>query len=95
MDAVGEVAAAHDVSRAQVGLAWLRTNPVVVAPLVGANTTAQIDEAVASLDLVLSNEEVAALQKPYTPRNDFQGVSDEAELTKIRAQIPGYDENES
>jgi aryl-alcohol dehydrogenase-like predicted oxidoreductase len=90
VDAVGEVAAAHGVSRAQIGLAWLRCNPVVVAPLVGANTIEQIDEAVASLDMALTNEEAARLQAPYTPRSDFQGISDEAELEKIRAQIPGY-----
>jgi len=27
---------------------------------------------------------------PYTPRYDWQGVSDEAELQKIRDQIPAY-----
>ena len=78
------------VTRAQVALAWLRSKPVVTAPLVGANTTAQIDDAVASLDIELTAEELAALERPYTPRYDFQGISDEAELQKIRDQIPGY-----
>jgi hypothetical protein len=63
---------------------------VVTAPLVGANTTAQIDDAVASLDLRLTEDEIASLEKPYTSRYDFQGVSDEAEMAKIRASIPGY-----
>jgi 1-deoxyxylulose-5-phosphate synthase len=90
IDTVGQVAAARGVSRAQVALAWLRGKPVVTAPLVGANTPAQIDAAVASLDLDLTAEEVAALERPYTPRYDFQGVSDEAELQKLRDQIPGY-----
>jgi len=58
--------------------------------LVGANTTSQIDDAVASLDIELAAEELAALEQPYTPRHDFQGISDEAELQKIRDQIPGY-----
>jgi aryl-alcohol dehydrogenase-like predicted oxidoreductase len=86
----GRIAQARGVSRAQIALAWLRTKPVVTAPLVGANTTAQIDDAVASLDLELASDEVAQLERPYTPRHDFQGVSDEAELQKIRDQIPGY-----
>ena len=30
-----------------------------------------------------------ALIAPYTPRYDWQGVSDEAELDAIRARIPG------
>jgi 1-deoxyxylulose-5-phosphate synthase len=90
IDAVGTIAAERGVSRAQIALAWLHGKPVVTAPLVGANTTAQIDDAVASLDIELSAEELAALERPYTPRYDFQGVSDEAELQKIREQVPGY-----
>ncbi|MBD8057949.1 aldo/keto reductase [Cellulomonas sp. JH27-2] len=87
--AVGEVADELGVSRAQVALAWLRRQPVVTAPLVGARTIEQIDEAVASLDVDLSDDQVRRLEAPYTPRYDFQGVSDEAEMEAIRARIPG------
>jgi aryl-alcohol dehydrogenase-like predicted oxidoreductase len=90
IDAVGAIAAGRGVTRAQVALAWLRSKPVVTAPLVGASTIAQIDDAVASLDIALDDGELAALERPYTPRYDFQGVSDEAELRKIRDRIPGY-----
>ncbi|GAA4161746.1 aldo/keto reductase [Gryllotalpicola daejeonensis] len=89
IDAVGNVAAAHGVSRAQIALAWLRHQPVVTAPLVGAGSIAQIDDAVASLDIVLSDDELRALEAPYTPRYDWQGVSDEAELEAIRRRVPG------
>ena len=90
IDAVGKIAAGRGVTRAQIALAWLRTNPVVTAPLVGANTTAQIDDAVESLDIQLTDAEVASLQRPYAPRSDFQGMSDEAEMQKIRDSVPGY-----
>ena len=89
-DAAGTIAEARGASRAQVALAWLHSKPVVTAPLVGANTTSQIDDAVASLMIELTAEEIAALERPYTPRYDFQGISDEAEMQKIRDQIPGY-----
>jgi len=89
VDAVGQVADAHGVSRAQIALAWLRRQPVVTAPLVGAGSVQQIDDAVASLDVVLTDEEVRALIAPYTPRYDWQGISDEAELDAIRARVPG------
>jgi aryl-alcohol dehydrogenase-like predicted oxidoreductase len=89
VEAVGEVAAERGVSRAQIALAWLRTNPVVVAPLVGAGRTEHIDDAVASLAIDLSTDEIDRLERPYTPRNDFQGVSDEAELQRIIARVPG------
>ncbi|SEF91903.1 Predicted oxidoreductase [Actinacidiphila yanglinensis] len=90
IDEVGAVAEARGVSRAQVALAWLRRNPVVAAPLVGARTIQQIDEAVASLDVELGDEEARRLEAPYTPRHDFQGVSDPAEMERIKAAIPGY-----
>jgi len=90
IDAVGQIAQSRNVARAQVALAWLRSKAVVTAPLVGANKTAQIDDAVASLDLQLTADELASLERPYTPRNDFQGVSDEAEMQKIRDVNPGY-----
>ena len=47
---------AHGVSRAQIALAWLRRQPVVTAPLVGAGSVRQIDDAVASLDVELTDE---------------------------------------
>jgi aryl-alcohol dehydrogenase-like predicted oxidoreductase len=90
IDEVGAIADARGVARAQVALAWLRRNPVVAAPLVGARTTGQIDDAVASLDLDLTGDEARRLEFPYTPRYDFQGISDERELDRIKASIPGY-----
>ncbi|MFC4591780.1 aldo/keto reductase [Sphaerisporangium corydalis] len=90
IDAVGAIAEDRGLSRAQVALAWLRRNPVVAAPLVGARTIGQIDDAVASLDLDLTDDEARRLEAPYTPRHDFQGISDERELERIRAGIPGY-----
>jgi aryl-alcohol dehydrogenase-like predicted oxidoreductase len=87
IDAVGAVAESRGVSRVQIALAWLRRNPVVVAPLVGASTTAQIDDAVASLNIELTDEEADRLERPYTPRYDFQGVSDDAEMARTWARI--------
>ncbi len=90
VEAVGAVAAARGATRAQITLAWLRRNPVVAAPLVGASSTTQIDDAVASLDIDLTDDEAAALEAHYTPRHDFQGISDDAEFARIMARIPGF-----
>ncbi|MGW1528380.1 aldo/keto reductase [Streptomyces sp. NPDC002159] len=90
LDEVGVIAEAHGVTRAQVALAWLRSNPVVAAPIVGARTIQQIDDAVASLDLELTGDEARRLEAPYTPRYDLQGISDARELERIKASIPGY-----
>jgi aryl-alcohol dehydrogenase-like predicted oxidoreductase len=87
---VGEIAEARGVSRAQVALAWLHSKPVVSAPLVGASSTAQIDDAVASLELDLNPEEIQRLEAPYTSRADFQGISDDRELEAIAARLPQF-----
>jgi aryl-alcohol dehydrogenase-like predicted oxidoreductase len=87
VEAVGRVAGNRGVSRAQVALAWLRANPVVVAPLVGATRQSHIGDAVASLQITLTADEISALEAPYTPRYDFQGISDDKELARISARI--------
>jgi aryl-alcohol dehydrogenase-like predicted oxidoreductase len=40
----------------------------VTAPIVGATKAHHLDDAVASLDLTLTREELDALEQPYTPR---------------------------
>jgi aryl-alcohol dehydrogenase-like predicted oxidoreductase len=87
IDTVGRIADERGVQRAQIALAWLRSKAVVAAPLVGANTTQQIDDAVASLAVDLTEEEIKALEAHYTPRYDFQGVSNERELQAIRERV--------
>ncbi|QJU52996.1 aldo/keto reductase [Herbiconiux sp. KACC 21604] len=68
VDAVAQVADARGVSRAQVALAWVRQQEAVTAPIVGATKPQHLDDAVASLDVTLSADELAALEAPYTPR---------------------------
>jgi 1-deoxyxylulose-5-phosphate synthase len=64
---VAEIAAERGVPRAQVALAWVARNPVVTAPIVGANKPHHVDDAVAALELQLSDEEVKRLEEPYRP----------------------------
>jgi len=66
--AVAAVAAERGVPRAQVALAWVLRNPVVSAPIVGAGKPGHLTDAVAALDLELTDEEVARLEAPYLPQ---------------------------
>jgi Aldo/keto reductase family len=77
------VATERGVSRAQVALVWLRSKPVVSAPIVGATQAEHLADAVASLDIELTAEEIDRLEAPYIPRHDFQGISDPATLAAI------------
>jgi len=67
VEAVAAVASARGVPRAQVALAWVLQKREVTAPIVGATRLEQLDDAVAALSLVLSPEEIAALERPYVP----------------------------
>src|SRR4051794_27594378 len=66
VNTVQEVANARGVTMAQVALAWVLTNPIVSAPIVGATKPHHLPEAVAALDLHLTPDEIAALEEPYT-----------------------------
>lgn len=68
IDAVGSVAARHEVSRAQIALAWVLTNPVVSAPIVGASKPHHLSDAIAALDVELTSDDIAELEAPYIPR---------------------------
>lgn len=65
--AVTDVAEERGVSRAQVALAWVLQNPVVTAPIVGATKPHHLADAVAALDVRLTDDEIARLEAPYQP----------------------------
>jgi 1-deoxyxylulose-5-phosphate synthase len=66
-NAVAEVAKQRGVKPAQVALAWVLQSPGITAPIVGATKTAQLSELIGAVEVRLSAEEVAALEKPYKP----------------------------
>lgn len=67
VEKVASIAAARGVPRAQVALAWLQRNPVISAPIVGAGKPGHLKDALAALDVNLTDEEVAELEAPYVP----------------------------
>jgi len=67
IDAVATIARAHNVSRAQVALAWLLHKPSITSPIIGASKPQHLEDAVAALSLKLSDEEIKSLEAPYLP----------------------------
>lgn len=66
-DAVRVIAERRGVPRAQVALAWVRSNSVVSAPIVGASKPQHLHDALSSLELTLTPEEKSELENPYVP----------------------------
>ncbi|HWY47904.1 MAG TPA: aldo/keto reductase [Bryobacteraceae bacterium] len=67
VDAVAEVASRRSVSPAQVACAWVLQAPGITAPIIGATKPQHLKELIAAVDLTLTGDEVAALEKPYRP----------------------------
>jgi len=67
--AVRRVSKARGITPAETSLAWLLSRPAVVAPIIGATKPEHLDAAVRALDVVLTAEEVAALESPYAPHS--------------------------
>lgn len=59
--ALDRVAAAHGVEVATVALAWLRQQPTITAPIASARTVQQLPALLASMDIELSQNELAEL----------------------------------
>ena len=66
VDAVQQIAEQRGVPMAQIGIAWLHTKAVVAAPIVGATKPHHLTDAVAALDITLTDDEITRLEQHYT-----------------------------
>jgi aryl-alcohol dehydrogenase (NADP+) len=67
VDRVTEIAHARGVKNAQIALAWILARPGVSAPIIGASKPYQLEDALAALDLKLTEEEMKRIEEPYEP----------------------------
>ncbi|PYH92996.1 Aldo/keto reductase [Aspergillus ellipticus CBS 707.79] len=68
VDRVEELAKKKGVSMAQVAIAWSLSHPNE-NPILGLNSKTRIDEAVASIKVKLTEEEIQYLEEPYIPKS--------------------------
>ena len=66
-----EVAAKHGVKAIQVALAWILAKPGITSPIIGAVKETYLEDAVATLDITLDDEDMQRLEEPYQPREVF------------------------
>ena len=66
-DAVEAMAKQKGCTMSQVAMAWSRTK--ITSPIVGINSEKRLEEAIQSLQITLSPEEIKELEKDYVPRN--------------------------
>jgi aryl-alcohol dehydrogenase (NADP+) len=64
---VKTLAAARGVTPAQIALAWMLHRPGITAPIIGASRMPQLEEAVAAVEIQLTQEESTSLEELYKP----------------------------
>jgi aryl-alcohol dehydrogenase (NADP+) len=62
-----DVGVQHNASGSQVALAWILSKAHITAPIIGASKMEHLDQAIAALDIKLSEEEVKQLEQSYQP----------------------------
>ena len=68
VQAVQRIAEARGVPMVQVALAWVMAQPAVTSPIVGVTKLTHLDDPIAAIELKLTEDEIAELDTPYTPR---------------------------
>jgi aryl-alcohol dehydrogenase (NADP+) len=67
VDRLREVAAQKGVPDAQVALAWMLNKPFITSPIIGASKPGHLEDAVAALNVKLTQEEINKLEELYQP----------------------------
>ncbi len=88
--AMREIGDAHGVSVARVALAWLLAKPQVMSVIIGAKTVEQLDDNLAAVDLTLSGEEIARLDKVSDLPAEYPGwmLARQGGLRRPRPFVP-------
>lgn len=66
-DRAAEVAKERGVTASQIALAWVLNKSHIHSPIVGATKMEHLEQAIAALDIKLSDDEIKRLEEPYKP----------------------------
>ena len=67
IESVKKIAEKRSVTNAQIALAWMLNKSHITAPIIGASKMEHLDQAIAALDIDLSEDEVSSLEEAYQP----------------------------
>jgi aryl-alcohol dehydrogenase-like predicted oxidoreductase len=67
LDAVEKIAKQRGATPSQVACAWILQAPGVTAPIIGATKLKHLQEAIKAVELKLTEDEIAEVERPYRP----------------------------
>lgn len=76
LDLLSDIATANDKTMSQTALAWLLSKPECAAPIVGANTVTQLDEALGAAGYRLGRAEMQALDEATAFERNWRPIWD-------------------
>lgn len=62
-----EVAKEHNATASQIALAWLLNKSHIAAPIIGSSKIAHLDQAIAAVEIKLTEDEIQRLEVSYQP----------------------------
>lgn len=66
-DRAAEVAKERNITSSQIALAWVLNKAYIASPIIGSSKIEHLDQAIAALDIKLSDEENKRLEELYQP----------------------------
>ncbi|MEV6070468.1 aldo/keto reductase [Nocardia sp. NPDC052001] len=86
VEALAEIAAAHQVSVAQLAIAWVLSRGADIVPIIGARRPERWTEAVAAVDIQLSEAELAAIEAAVPADQVAGGRYAEAQMAMLDSE---------
>ena len=71
LEALGQIAEAHQASYPQVAIAWLKAQATVTSVILGVRTPEQLDDNLGAADLQLTSEEITRLNALSAPAERY------------------------
>lgn len=62
-----EIGKSHNATASQIALAWVLSKPYIASPIIGATKMDHLNQAIAALDIKLTDDEIKQLEEPYKP----------------------------
>jgi aryl-alcohol dehydrogenase-like predicted oxidoreductase len=88
IDALGNIAAAHNVTPTQLAIAWVMARGENIVPVIGARTRLQLEESLGALTIRLSSDELTAIERAV-PAEAVAGTRyDERQMSVLDSERP-------
>ncbi len=68
-ECAAEAAKGHNATASQIALAWVLSKAHITAPIIGSSKIEHLDQAIAALDIKLSDDEIKSLETSYQPHS--------------------------